>query len=169
MQFMLCKCGAPGKHGRFRDSDGNHSRPLFSKEAAMRWLFVFIGFEYNMPNRPVKEGRLLTLLTEHVSKISPDKRQLFEEIRFLIRDSGLPERDQEAWDSLPERDKTAVRTFHRKGFGAVNPMYWPGAFGTKFELASIQGTNPPNNPEARCNIHTMLYAQTDFEGATLDR
>jgi len=174
-KLVFCKCGVQAPHARFvNEEDGGYSRIFFSQEAILRdfankhFWHAFRQDTVIMCGKPDDSREAHRIFTAGLENLSSDLRKTYDELKALINVPELPVTDQEAWDALPEEVKKPVRYFWNDGASAVNEKDRPGAFGTKWELASIQGTNPPDNPEAKCNILSMLYSPIDCLG-TLER
>ena len=149
IEFRLCQCGVKPAHGRLFQGEEKLrpcSPPFFSKESLRKWLKQIFS-----PLIPADtKGILLPRYLEFQQKTN---------------DAPLTETDQEAWDSLPEEAKAPVRNFYHKGADSVDSQFWPGAFGQdpQRELVSLQGQNPPDDPNFKCNI-LRLYAPMDRPG-----
>lgn len=173
MEFLLCTCGVKAPHGRFFYDNGSFSRPFFSLEGVIR-VFA-INAVSKLPTIFLPMGRIpednravMKAVVANLSRLPVALQQEYLEITRLA--SSLPITEQLAWDALPENYKKTIRTFKQRGEQYVSPTFWPGGHATKYELACRLGTNPPSNPEAPCNIITMLYAPLDMGGdITLER
>lgn len=171
MEIRFCECGVPVPH--FRIYDGElYSRPFCSQEAVMRILSVKLFYFLDRREEPTlympEDSReCLRVVAERLGKLPPDKRMLYLDVLKMLANPRLPLTDQEAWDALPEKVKAPIRAMpdFQPILGRTSPRDMPGAFGTLWDWASIDGRNKPDIE--RCNIYTMLYGQRNTKGTLL--